>query len=81
MAVFLLDGPDGLKDYRRNEAKNIKRLSIRFKLTDQHLLYIEKGGEVAKCALSSKIAGILRWAHDEHGHFSISITLHKLLGQ
>lgn len=81
VAAFLLDGPDGIKDCGRNEAKNIKRLSIHFKLTDQHLLYVEKGGEIAKCALPPEVAVILRWAHDEHGHFSIAITLHKLRGQ
>ena len=34
---------EALKDCGRNEAKNVRRLSVQFKLTDQHLLYIEKG--------------------------------------
>lgn len=78
---FLLDGPEALKDLGKNESRNIKRLSFKYKLTDQHLLYTEQSGEMAKCLLPHEVRQVLEWAHDEHGHFSIAITLHKLRGQ
>ena len=78
---FLLRGSEALVECGRNEAKNVRRMSLHFRLTNQHLVYIEKGGESAKCVLPEEIAGLLKWSHDEHGHFSVPITLHKLRGQ
>ena len=78
---FLLDRPETLKGLGKNEARNIKRTSFRYQLADQHLLYVENSGETAKRLLPFEVKRILTWAHDEHGHFSVAITLHKLRGQ
>ena len=78
---YLLDGPESLKKCGKTEARNVKRLSPKYRLTDQHVIYLEKGGEPSKCALPEEVSGLLKWAHDEHGHFQIPITLHKLRGQ
>ncbi len=81
IASFLLDGPTALDDLSHTEKRAVKRTSIKYRVTDQHLLYIERGGETAKCPLPFKIPSILKWAHDEHGHFSSQLTLHKIRGQ
>ena len=61
---FLLRGPEALEKCGRNEARNMKRMSLRFRLTDQHLIYLERGDESAKCALLAEVSGLLKWAHD-----------------
>ena len=76
-----MDGAKAIKNISSNKAKAIRRKSLSYRLTDQHLLYVEKGGETAKCLLPEEVYDILAWAHNEHGHFSIVITLHKLKGQ
>lgn len=81
VANYLLDGATAVKNCGRSEAKTVRQMSLRYKLTDQHLLYTERSGEFARCLLPQDIPRILTWAHDEHGHFSIVITLHKLRGQ
>lgn len=81
LVSFMLDGPDALRDCGRNEARRIKRLSHHYRTTSQHLLYVEKGGETAKCVLPDEVGKLLAWAHDDHGHYSVAITLHKLKGQ
>ena len=78
---FLLDGPTALDDLSPTEKKAVKRASIKYRITDQHLLYLERGGETAKCPLPYEIPSIIKWAHDEHEHFSNQLTLHKLRGQ
>lgn len=78
---FLLDGPTALDDLSYTEKRAIKRTSIKYRVTDQHFLYIERGGKTAKCLLPFKIPSILKWAHDEHGHFSSQLIFHKTRGQ
>lgn len=78
---YLLDGPECLKEHGSNKARAVKRQSFRYRLTDQHLVYLEDDGRPAKCLLPHEVYRILVWAHDEHGHFSVVITLHKLRGQ
>lgn len=76
-----MDGPSTLKDLSPTIKKAVKRASAKYRVTDQHLLYIERGGEIAKCPLPHEIAVILKWAHDEHGHFANQLTLHKIRSQ
>ncbi len=78
---FLLDGPTAIDNLSPTEKKAVKRVSIKYWVIDQHLLYIEKGGESAKCPLPYKISSILKWAYDEHGHFLNQVTLHKIQSQ
>ena len=52
---FLLDGPEALKGLGKNEIRNVKRMSFRYRLTDQHLLYAESSGEMAKCLLPFEV--------------------------
>ena len=75
---FLLDGPTALDDLSSTEKKAVKRTSIKYRVTDQHLLYLERGSETAKCPLPYEIRSIFKWAHDEHRHFSNQLTFHKL---
>ena len=78
---FLLDGPTAIDNLSPTQKKAVKQVSIKYRVTDEHLLYIEKGGENAKCPLPYKISSILKWAYDEHGHFSNQVTLHKIRSQ
>lgn len=78
---YILDGESSLADYSRTEKKAIKRESYRYRVTDQHLLFVERGGETARCILPSSVQNTLRWAHEDHGHFSSPLTLNKLRGQ
>lgn len=81
LTSYLLDGFEALKDTGTSEAKRIKRQAFNFAVADQHLLYLERNGTKSKCILPAQIDSLLKWAHDEHGHFSVAITLHKLIGQ
>lgn len=83
IARYLLDGEEVLENCGRTEKRAVKRQSQRYKLTDQHLPYVETGGsETAKCALPWEIGSILKWVHSDHGHFSSPLlTLYKLQGQ
>jgi hypothetical protein len=56
-------------------------MAVRYKLNDLHLLSFEKAGEIAKCILPHQVTKLLKWAHDEHRHFSIAFTLYKLKEQ
>ncbi len=78
---FLLDGPTAIDNLSPTEKKAVKQVSTKYRVTDQHLLYIERSGESAKCPLPYEIPSILKWAHDEHWHFSNQLTLHKIRGQ
>ena len=78
---YLLDGPSCLKGYGSSKQRAIKRMSYHYRLTDQHLVYLEDDGKPAKCLLPPEVFRILVWAHEEHGHFSVVITLHKLRGE
>ncbi len=75
---FLLDGPTAIDNLSPTENKAVKRVSTKYRVTDQQFPYIERGGESAKCLLPYEISFILRWANDEHGHFSNQLTLHKI---
>ena len=81
VTTFLLDGPSALQGLGRSESKWIRQMSFHYQVTDKHLVYLEKGGETAICALPEDVPRLLKWAHDDHGHFSITITLYKLRGQ
>ena len=48
---FLLDGPTALDDLSSTKKKTVKRASVKYRVTDQYLLYIERVGETAKCSL------------------------------
>ncbi len=78
---FLLDGPTAIDNLSPTEKKAVKRVSTKYRVADQHLLYIERGGESAKCPLLYEILSILKWTRDEHGNFSNQLTLHKIHGQ
>ena len=78
---FFLDGPTAMDNLSPTKKKVIKQASVKYRVSDQHLFYIERGGETAKCPLSYEIPSILKWAHDEHGHFSNHFTLYKIRGQ
>lgn len=75
---FFLDGLTAFDDLSLTEKKAVKRASIKYRVTDLPLFYIERGGETAKCPLLYEISSILKWAHDEHGHFSSQLKLHKI---
>ena len=81
MISFLLNESEALKDLNKNEVRNLKRLSFKYKLTNQHLLYVEQSGEISKYLFSYEMRRILMWAHNEHDHFAVAIILHKLRGQ
>lgn len=51
MIFFFLDGPLALDSLSPTEKRAVKRASIKYWVTDQHFLYIERGGETAKCPL------------------------------
>ena len=78
---FLLNESKALKNLDKNEIRNLKRLSFKYKLTNQHLLYIEQSEEMSKCLFPYEVRRILMWAHNEHDHFAVVIILHKLRGQ
>ncbi len=78
---FLLDGPTAVDNLSPTEKKAVKRVSIKYPVTDEHLLHMKRGGEKAKCPLPYEILFIFKWAHDEHRHFSNQITLYKIRGQ
>ena len=48
---FLLDSPTAIDNLSPTEKKSVKRVSIKYRVTDQQLLYIERGGESSKCPL------------------------------
>ncbi len=78
---LLLDGLIAIDNLSSTEKKTVKRVRTKYRVTDEHFVYIERGGESAKCLLSYEIPSILKWANDEHGHFSNQLTLHKIRGQ
>lgn len=78
---FFLNGPSILEDLSLTEKRAVEQASAKYRVTHQHLLFIEKDGETDKCPLLNKITAIFKWAHDEHGHFPNQLTLHKVWGQ
>lgn len=77
---FYLDGPSALENISSTEKRAVKQARVKYRVTDQHLFYIKRGGETAKCPLPHEIPAILKWAHDEHGHFANQLILHKRRG-
>ncbi len=60
IASFFLDGPTALDDLSHIEKRAVKQTSIKYRVTDQHLLYIERVGETAKCPLPFEILSFLK---------------------
>ena len=83
VVTFIKQGSQGLRTIGcgESEIKAVRRLSLRYRLIDQQLIYLEAGGLTAKCLFPHQTKAILKWAHDEHGHFANAITLQKLIGQ
>ena len=57
---FLLNGPTALDDLNSTEKKAVKRASIKYRVTNQYLLYLERVGENAKYLLPYDIPSILK---------------------
>ncbi len=57
---FFLDGPTALVNLSSTEKRAVKQASIKYRVTDQPLFYIEIGGETAKFPLPYEILSILR---------------------
>lgn len=62
MIFFFQDSLIALDDLRPTKKKALKKLSIKYRVTDQ---YIERGYKTAKCLFLYKIFSILKWANDE----------------
>ncbi len=57
---FLLDDPTAIDNPSPTETKVVKQVSTKYRITDQHLVYIERGEESAKCPLTYKIPLIFK---------------------
>ena len=57
---FLLDGPTALNDLGPTEKKAVKQTSIKYRVTNQYLFYMEGGGETTKYSLPYEIFSILK---------------------
>lgn len=82
VVTFLLDGVEGLEKLglEENAIKTVRRWSLRYDIVGPQLVYVEKRGLRSKCILRDDIPGILKWAHNEHGHYSSALTLKRLVG-
>ena len=49
-----------MKKCGKTKARNVKRLSLWFRITNRYLVYIKKGGKSAKYALLDKVIDLLR---------------------
>lgn len=78
---FLLDGPSALENLSLTVKKAVKQAITKYQVTDKHLFYIKRGKETGKCLFLYKKASILKWTHNEHGHFANYFTLHKVRGR
>ena len=57
---FLLDSLTAFNNLSHTKKKAVKQASIKYWVTNQHFLYIERGRETTKCLFSYKISSILK---------------------
>ena len=56
------------------------RKSLRYRIVDKVLYYLENDESLAECVLPEKVPRTLQLAHDACGHFAVAITLQHLRG-
>lgn len=66
---FLLDDPITFDNLSPTKKKTVKQASVKYRVSDQHLFYIERNGETAKCSLPYENPFNFKEAHNKHGHF------------
>lgn len=77
---FLLGGNAAIHDYPQPLRRKIKRDAVSFQIDNGVLYREDMGGDRAVCVAEDEVERAMRWAHDNHGHFAIAATIHKLRG-
>ncbi|KAL1879139.1 hypothetical protein VTK73DRAFT_7258 [Phialemonium thermophilum] len=78
---FLVGGLDAIQSFTRNRRRNTIRKSLRFRIFDSRLYYVENDESLAECIPKGRVEDVLTWAHDGHGHFARLTTEMNLRGR
>lgn len=81
MIKFMLEGEAGIQHHPKHAQKNIRKKALKFRLLDGVLYREEVDASLARCIARYQVPFVLRWAHEEHGHYAPAISIMRLRGR
>lgn len=82
---YLKERVPSLEDLNHNRKRQIIQKAKKYILSKDRdissLCYYEKNGALSICILDSEIKQFLTAAHENHGHFTVELSLDFLIGQ
>lgn len=82
---YLERGPLSLEGLPRNRQRQIVRKAKKYRLSSPNevpnLRYLENNGSFSLCIVESEIEKFLSMPHEDHGHYSLELSLSFLVGR